>query len=172
MSEISLRAPEPTDVDAMYRMENDPAVWPEGFTRAPMSRHMLSEYVANYSADPFAQGQLRMIIEADGEAVGMVDLYDVDAINRRAGVGIVIEASMRRRGLAREALNRIADYCATSLGLHQLHAVVAAGNDASRALFAACGYRTAGCLRSWVRVGRRYSDAYIYQLMLDGFRNG
>lgn len=170
MCEISLRAPEPSDVDAMYRMENDPAVWPDGFTRAPMSRHMLAEYVANYSADPFAQGQLRLIIDVDGETAGMVDLYDVDAINRRAGVGIVVEASMRRRGIARTALNRLADYCAAALGLHQLHAVVAAANEASRALFAASGYRTAGCLRSWVRVGRRFSDAYIYQLMLDGRR--
>ena len=137
-----------------------------------MSRQMLSEYVANYSADPFAQGQLRLIIDAGGETAGMVDLYDVDAINRRAGVGIVVEASMRRRGISREALERLADYCASALGLHQLYAVVAADNEASRALFAACGYRTAGCLRSWVRVGRRYVDAYIYQLMLDGLRNG
>lgn len=52
---ITLRAPEPSDVDAMFRMENDPAVWPDGHTRAPLSRHLLATYVDNYTPDAFAR---------------------------------------------------------------------------------------------------------------------
>lgn len=166
MESIILRAPEPVDVDTMYRLENDRTVWPCGFTRAPMSRHLISEYVAGYSADPFGQGQLRLVIELDGVAVGVADLYDVDALNRRAGVGIVVEEAYRGKGIARESLGKLADYCGCELGLHQLYAVVAASNAPSRSLFTRCGYRISGCLRSWVRTGRSYGDAYIYQLML------
>lgn len=166
MEGIILRAPEPDDVDTMYRLENDRSVWPCGFTRAPMSRHLISEYVGSYSADPFGQGQLRLIIELDGVAVGVADLYDVDALNRRAGVGIVVEEAYRGKGIAREALRKLAGYCGCELGLHQLYAVVAASNTPSRSLFTECGYRISGCLRSWVRTGRSYGDAYIYQLML------
>ena len=165
---ITLRAPEPSDVDAMFRMENDPAVWPDGHTRAPLSRHLLAAYVDDYTPDAFAQGQLRLMIDCDGETCGMVDLYDVDALNRRAGVGIVVETAMRGRGIGRRALEILTDYCSCQLGLHQLYAVVSAGNTASRVLFDHVGYKIAGCLRSWVRCGGRYSDAYVYQLMLPG----
>ena len=47
--------------------------------------------------------------------------------------------------------------------MHQLAAVVSVDNAASRALFDAAGYRTAGRLRSWVRRGRSYIDVLLYQ---------
>ena len=36
---VRLRAVEPEDVEAMYRWENDPAVWRVSGTLAPFSRH-------------------------------------------------------------------------------------------------------------------------------------
>lgn len=165
---ITLRAPEFDDVDVMYIWENDYDAWVDGRVRAPMSHQLLMAYVQNYNPDAFASGQLRMVIveNATSQAVGAIDLYEVDSINRHAGVGVIIEQSARRRGLATHALMLMSRYAQTDLGLHQLWAVVSGSNQVSRLLFEHAGYSTAGCLRSWVRIGEHYTDAYVYQRLL------
>lgn len=165
---ILLRAPEPSDIDAMYLWENDPQIWAEGTVRAPMSRQMLHDFVMCYNPDPNSAGQLRLIIEEKQthEAVGCVDLYEYDAVNRRAGVGIVIMPQWQRQGLAARALNLMACYCHESLGLRQLWAIAGCDNTASRSLFERCGYRPCGTLRSWIRRGTTFTNALMYQLLL------
>ncbi len=164
---VTLRALEPSDVDRLYVWENDPSVWRHGDRRAPLSRQQLWDYVNNYDADPVRAGQLRlMIADVDGEAVGTADLYELDAINRRAAVGIMVIPACRRRGYAVRALRLLARYCRDQIGLHQLWSVTADDNEASRRTFASAGYQIAGRLRSWTRSGGVYHDAYISQLML------
>lgn len=165
---INLRAPEPSDLDTLYIWENDPELWPHGDNLAPVSRHALSSFLQNYSGDISSDGQLRLIMTLpDGTPVGVVDLYDYSARNRRAGVGIFIQKDYRRRGYGLQALEWLAAYSSAHLGLHQLWAVVGADNVASRTLFKTAGYSTCGRLRSWLRRGRRYSDAVIYQRLFE-----
>lgn len=171
---IEFRALEPIDVDTLYRWENDPAVWGVGSTMAPYSRKQLWDYIESYDGDIFKARQLRLMItvpSGDGsvrrETVGAVDLYDFDPVNSRCAVGILVASGYRRRGYAFEALSRIAGYCRQRLSLHQLYCVVGAGNMPSRSLFEKSGYRISGRLRSWLRSGGEYSDAFIYQRMLD-----
>lgn len=168
LPEITLRAPEPHDVAKMYRWENDAREWASSATRGPVSMKRLQDYVDSYCADAFVAGELRLIIAdaVTGESVGCVDLFEVDAVNRRAGVGIVIDESRRRKGYGRAALLKMQWYAGEMLGLHQLWATICVDNVLSRALFTACGYKPCGCLRSWIRTGRKYADAYMYQLLL------
>ncbi len=165
---VRLRAPEPSDTDTLYIWENDPELWPYGDNAAPLSRHALDTFIRNYNGDISADRQLRLIItDNSGTAVGAVDLYDYSARDRRAGVGIFIQKEFRRRGYAFQALAWLGVYCATHLGLHQLWAVVGADNKASRALFESAGFKTCGRLRSWLRQGRRFGDAVIYQRLFE-----
>ena len=152
----------------MYLWENDAEGWLDSATRAPVSRQQLWEYVTTYQAEPFSSGSARFVIVSrqTGEAIGAVDLTSIDALNRRAEVSIVIDKEYRRRGYARAALQLLADYCRLLLGLHQLYALTRAENLPSRQLFAAAGYRIGGRLRSWVRRGDSYSDAFVWQLLL------
>ena len=167
--DIQLRAPEPADLDTLYLWENDPQLWPYGDTTAPMSRHMLQQYLDTYSGDLARDGQLRLIIveRNSGRAVGAVDLFDYHARDRRAGVGIFIDESCRRRHYALQALAWLNVYCPVHLGLHQLWATVSADNQPSRRLFEAAGYKTCGRLRSWLRQGRKFGDAVIYQHLFE-----
>lgn len=165
---ILLRAPEPSDIDSMFRWENDAQIWTDGSTRAPTSRKMLHDFVNFYNPDPCAAGQLRLVIEliASQTPVGCVDLYDYDAVNRRSGVGIVIDPEHQRRGYGRDAIALLCNYCRDLLGLHQLWAIVNRCNSGSIALFERAGFVTCGSLRSWIRIGDRYSDALMYQRLL------
>ncbi len=163
---ILLRALEPSDVDCIYLWENTPGMWRHGFAPAPLSRHMIWEYVQNYEADPLLAGQLRLMVEVDGEAAGAVDLYDVDRLNRRAMVGIMVAPRWRGQGVAKAALGHLGRYCSDVLGLNQLAAVAEEGNEASRRLFLSAGYSECGFMRQWFRRGRDYAAGVLFQLIL------
>ncbi|MCI9284874.1 MAG: GNAT family N-acetyltransferase [Muribaculaceae bacterium] len=165
---ITLRALEPVDVDTLYRWENDTEIWGAGISLAPYSRKQLWDYIDSYEADIFKAKQLRfMIALRDGnETIGTIDLFDFDPANGRCGIGILISTPHRRAGYAREALGLAEEYCGKVIGMHQLYCTVGAANMPSRRLFESCGYRISGRLRSWLRTGRSYGDAFIFQKIL------
>lgn len=165
---VTLRAPEPDDVDMLFLLENASARCEAGFTSAPASRFEISRYIESYDGDIYAARQLRLIVtERDGgRAVGAVDIADFEPRDRRGFVGIAIAEDCRRRGLGTAALRLMCDFAAVSLGMHQLAAQVAADNEASRRLFEACGFKACGCMRSWLRRGRTYADAMLYQRLM------
>ena len=161
---IKLRAPEPKDVDLLFIWENDPGLYEVLPAAAPLSRHQMWEYVNNYNADPYATNQLRLIIEdEDGATVGYLDMFEFDPVNRRAGMAIYIGEEYRGRRFATMAIEQFAQYCGSTLALHQLWAIVAVDNMPSRTLFTGCGFKACGRLRSWIRRRNQYSDAMIYQ---------
>lgn len=165
---IRLVAPEREHIDAMYRWENDRSVWPDGRVRAPMSRQLLWDFVTNYNPDIYQTSQARFVVQlcASSEAIGAVDLYDFSALDRRAGVSVVIDVAHRGNGYSLLALDLLADYGRRELGLHQLWAVARDDNSISREMFQRAGYVACGHLRSWVRMGSSYVGAYIFQKLL------
>lgn len=162
---VHLRALEPEDADLLYLWENDTRLWNVGCATAPFSRRQLDEYIANYDADIFSARQLRLVVveNSTGCAVGTADLYDFDPVNMRAGVGILISEAKRGNGYGECAIALLERYGFMRLGLHQLWAVVPESNTPCRTMFESAGYRITGRLRSWVRTGRSYEDAYLYQ---------
>lgn len=164
-AELTLRAPEPTDLEMLYQLENLPEVWDVSWPDAPVSRQMLADYLIGYSADIGRDRQLRLIAQVGSETVGVVDLYDYSATNSRAMVGIAVLPKWRGKGIGLAMLNQAADYCRLRLSLHQLCAYVARDNEPSLRLFAAAGYKTSGCLRSWIKRANAYEDAVILQLL-------
>lgn len=165
---VVLRAPEPGDVDTMYNIENDPQIWADGVTFAPLSHKQLYDYVDGYDGDIYATGQLRLIIElCEGKAVvGVVDLYDYDKINRRAYIGITVVSSIRSKGVGKAALQTLCDYCSDKLDMKQLSAVIRADNHSCLAMFARCGFVETGRFPQWVRRGHTWIDAVHMQRLL------
>ncbi len=162
---IYLRAPEPSDLDCMYRWENDTNLWVYGRTHTPLSRQLLYDYITNYDGDIYRAGQLRFVIvlKEDNQPIGTLDLTDFDPYNHRAEIGILISHEHTRKGYATEALGLMDSYAPECLGIHQLWCIVAADNLPSRNLFSAAGYKMSGRLESWLCHNRSYSDAYIMQ---------
>ena len=150
---VTLRALEPEDLDFLFALENDPDLWAASeLLPAPISRHALREYLRHATASLSEAGQLRLLIEGKrGQAVGTLDLYDYNARHQRAGVGVAVLQSERRRGYARAALAALLPYARQSLHLHQLYCTIAQSNQASIRLFGAVGFRRVGIRRDWLR---------------------
>jgi diamine N-acetyltransferase len=164
---VRLRALEPEDLDLVYKWENDSSLWTIGNTVAPYSRYALEEYIAESRLDLYALKQLRMMIEErrSDKAVGMVDLFDLDMRNLRAGTGILLDPEFQQNGLAREALTLLKEYAFSFLGLHQLYAHIPAHNKRSLMLFTRCDFKFGGMLNHWIFVDGGYEDVLFMQLV-------
>lgn len=166
---VTLRALEPEDLDIIYQWENDATLWQYGVTTAPFSRRLILEYLKDYSADIYAQRQLRLMIclAADGTRVGMIDLFDFDPTHRRASVGLMVDLQFQRRGIGSRAMTLMADYSRKVLHMHQLSAQAAVSNEKSISLFQRAGYAASGTLREWLCTADGYVDVVQFQLMLE-----
>ena len=166
-NQIKLRALEPEDLDVLYKWENDTDLWKCGATMAPYSRFAIKEYIAESRLDFFQTKQLRLMIvwRDNNEAVGTVDLYDFDPVNLRAGVGILIDAAYRGKGLAQQALHLLKDYAFDFLLLKQLYAYIPKQNEISLKLFSKSGYTHTACLKEWIKTQVGFEDVYVVQLI-------
>ena len=165
---VTLRALEPTDLDLLYRWENDTALWVVSDTVAPYSRKALWQYLKEYTGDIYAQRQLRLMITLteDGTAVGTVDFLNFDPLNNRAELGLFIIDDMRGKGLGQESLNLITAYAREHIGLKQLYVFIATDNEACLRLFEHHGYTQVGVINSWVKRGNHYQDVVLMQMIL------
>lgn len=167
---VVLRALEPSDLDFLYALENDPIIWAVSDTLGPVSRHALREYLKYAAADFFEVRQLRLVIDSyDGrQPVGVVDLFDFDPLHQRAGIGITILATERRRGYAEHTLALLAAHAREVLHLHQLYCTIAQCNSASIRLFKKAGFRQVGVRHEWLRANTPsgWENAVEMQLLL------
>ena len=162
---IRLRAMEPEDLELLYRWENNPELWSLGNTMSPYSRYILKEYIRESHRDLFDVKQLRLMIDlhSTGTTIGTVDLYDFEPHHRRAGVGILLDPLYQRNGLATEAMHVLINYAFYFLKLHQLYAHVPVNNEASKALFARCGFVVTGTMTDWISTENGYADVLMMQ---------
>lgn len=166
--DVTLRAMEPDDLDFLYGVENDNSLWHVGNTTVPYSRYLLHDYIANSTADIYRDGQVRLIMENGAkETVGIADVFNFDASNRRAEVSIVVHGLHRRKGYATQALLKLVDYSLRILHLHQLYALVAVDNESSLRLFCKCGFQQSGILKEWLFDGEKYVDVVIMQKKIE-----
>lgn len=162
---IRLRAIDATDLDFVHACENDSALWHLGATVQPFSKAVIADYIESAQHDIYTTKQLRMMIDTmDGRTIGMIDLFDFDPKNQRAGIGILIaDVTDRRQGCAKDALRTLCNYCFAVLGMRLIYCHVLKDNHASLELFNSVGFIEVGTLQDWVRIGQSYRDAAVMQ---------
>ncbi|AXT63477.1 N-acetyltransferase [Aquimarina sp. AD10] len=164
---IYLRALEPEDLDFIYRIENDEHIWEMSATQTPYSKFLIKQYLEHAHKDIYEVKQLRLVICSKDEMVlGLIDLFDFDPMNNRAGVGILIAGKENRgHGYGTEALQLVVNYSFKHLHLHLLYANIASDNATSIKLFEKQGFNKVGVKKDWNLVGDVYKDEFLYQLI-------
>ena len=165
---IYLRALEPNDLEFIYAIENDQKIWEVSNTHTPYSRFLVRQYLENAHQDIYEAKQLRLAIcqDEDFPALGLIDLFDFDPKNNRAGIGIVIQGEVNRnQNIGSEALGLLIRYAFFNLNLHQLYANIGTENKASLSLFTKFGFQKIGVKKDWSLVNGIYKDEAIFQLI-------
>jgi diamine N-acetyltransferase len=167
---ITLRMVEPGDATKLLLWENNPENWKVTDTEVPFSLHGIKMLIEQQQQIR-STGQLRMMIclnDTFQEAIGAIDLYDVDFKNKNAYVGILIGDQINRgKGYARDALEIIIKYARNTLSLYNLVCSIQATNKESIHLFETMGFEKIGCRKNWFLIKNNRVDEFLYQLCLE-----
>lgn len=184
---LIIRALESRDVMFCWEVEHDSSQWLCNGMQAPCSLRHIERFVKEYTAEPFAAGQLRMVLmrrrepgdtEADTarfmdyenypgyENIGIVDLFNISAINGNAQIGIYVLPPFRCKGYGTKAVSLLGTYAHDVLNMRTLLAKVAVPNKASIRMFEKSGYSRCGLLTDWLRIAGRPYDLILYQKIL------
>ena len=168
---LQLRKLEPSDLPFLYQWENDATMWADSDTHNPLSRHDLHQYIENTTGDIYRDGQLRLIIEdsqpstlnsqLSTKIVGCIDLFDFDARNRKAAIGMYIAPDARGRGVGKQAVQLLLDYAFNFLHLRMVYAIISVNNVACSRLYEQMDFLPSSPLRTWTLEG----DAILWQKM-------
>jgi diamine N-acetyltransferase len=165
---IYLRALEPEDLEFIYTIENDESIWEVSNTQTPYSKFLIKQYLENAHQDIYEAKQLRLVICKNNTsvAVGLIDLFDFDFKNKRAGIGIIINTdNNKNQGFGQEALSLVIEYSFSYLNLHQLYANIGSNNEASLKLFTKFEFQKIGTKRDWNFNQGKFSDEILFQLL-------
>ena len=165
---IYLRALEPEDLEFVYKIENDENIWEVSNTQTPYSKFLIRQYLENAHQDIFEAKQLRLAIckKETSDAIGLIDLFDFDPKNKRAGVGVIIQSETERNnGFGKQALGLLIDFAFQQLQLHQLYANIGTENQASLALFTTFGFEKIGTKKDWNFTKNSFHDEALFQLI-------
>lgn len=159
---LKLRKIEPSDLPFLYQWENDVTMWADSDTHNPLSRHDLHQYIENTTGDIYRDGQLRLIIEdsqLSTKIVGCIDLFDFDARNRKAAIGMYIAPDARGRGIGKQAVQLLEEYAFGFLHLRMMYAIISVYNTACSHIYEQMGYAPSSLLKDWTLEG----DAILWQ---------
>ena len=174
---LRLRKIEPSDLPFLYQWENDATMWADSDTHNPLSRHDLHQYIENTTGDIYRDGQLRLIIEesqlsytssasdrsSESEIrtsiLGCIDLFDFDARNRKAAIGMYIAPDARGKGVGKQAVEHLLDYAFGFLHLRMVYAIISVHNVACSHIYEQMGFAPSSLLRDWTLEG----DAILWQ---------
>ena len=173
---LKLRKIEPSDLPFLYQWENDVTMWADSDTHNPLSRHDLHQYIENTTGDIYRDGQLRLIIEdsqlstlnsqlstlnsqLSPSILGCIDLFDFDARNRKAAIGMYIAPDARGKGVGKQAVQLLEDYAFGFLHLRMLYAIISVHNTPCSHIYEQMGYTPSSVLKDWTLEG----DAILWQ---------
>jgi len=103
--------------------------------------------------------------------VGVVDLSEiVRGCFQSAYLGYFAMEPHAGRGLMRDGLAQVIDLAFGDMGLHRLEANIQPGNDASRRLVRALGFRQEGYSPRYLKVNRRWKDHERWAILAEQWK--
>ena len=159
-------------------MKVRPAVPADAAAVAAVYKQGVEERVATFQPRPleaarFAAridaGELFLVAEEGDELLGAAWVSDYDPEHDYyAGVGeatLYVDRGARRRGTGRALLDALGA-AAAGAGRHKLVAKIFESNEASLALFEACGYRRVGVHRRHGALDGEWKDVVVVERLL------
>jgi RimJ/RimL family protein N-acetyltransferase len=115
---------------------------------------------------------VQVLVTADGDRVGVVDLDPIDRETGVAELGVWIHPDRHRRGYAREAVELMVDYAFAELRVHKVTANAYADNEASRGMLESVGFVEEGVGREDAFFDGVYHDTHYFGVLEDEWEVG
>ncbi len=154
--------------DVATRMRADSRPWqpiPPGSPSSPFALSEPSDDVAVFSVVRLATEEL-----ATEELAGEALLWDIDAHNRDAHIGVSLRPAFRGHGLGADAVRLLCRYGFAVRGMHRLQIETLADNEAMIAVAARAGFTREGTLRGAAWADDAFADVAILGLLASEWR--
>lgn len=166
---LVLRPFEPTDVDGVIELANDPDIARNTINIPhPYGRADAEAWIASHPAQRERREAVTYAItdRSTDRLMGAVGLT-LDDPDHRAELGYWIGREFWGRGFATEATAAVIDWAFQALDLHRVHATHFPRNPASGSVLRKLGMRREGRLREHVLKDGEYLDLEYYALLRD-----
>ncbi|HEY5341552.1 MAG TPA: GNAT family protein [Candidatus Aquilonibacter sp.] len=163
-SMVVCRPPRAADLDVLAIIRNDlPTQYGLLAHPTPNSLDDVRGWIERRTTDPAAL--FFVLANAADEAVGFVQIVEIDAQSRHGKFGIAIDPRQRGRGYGRAAMDAAASAARQGGRLDKLVLDVAADNPAAR-LYSEAGWRTVGTYRRHHRGPDGWQDVIVMERFL------
>ena len=156
---LRLRKIEPSDLPFLYQWENDATMWADSDNHNPLSHYDLRQYIESSTGDIYRDGQLRLVIDEEGVTLGSIDLFDFDARNRKAAIGMYIAPHARGKGIGKQSVELLLDYAFNFLKLRMIYAIIGVNNENCSRIYHSLGFQPSATLLAWTLE----DDAILWQ---------
>ena len=95
---ISLRFLRKSDLEFLYKIENDKSLWRYGSEKKTYSKDELLTYIENSGIAIKNIKQFRFVIDYNDSAIGFIDLFDYNITE--VSIGLIIDEKYRSRGFS------------------------------------------------------------------------
>lgn len=164
---LTLRWMTNNDVDAQYALFSDPAItryWSSpAWTDIAQARAYVEKTIAEYKDSSGLR--FAVVLQATGEMIGSVKLYDFDDANRRCAVGYALQQSYWGKGFVSEAMTAVLRHAFEEFNMNRIEADVDPRNDASAKVLERQGFVKEGFLRERWIVNNEICDTAFYGLL-------
>ncbi|MBI2896222.1 MAG: GNAT family N-acetyltransferase [Deltaproteobacteria bacterium] len=114
-----------------------------------------------------------IIADQRGTPRGIIGLFDIDQVYRKAELWIYVgEAGSRRGGTGRAAVGQMLAFAFDTLGLHRIYVHVFSFNEPGAAFFRSLGFVDEGTERDAVFKRGRFFDVHLLSMLEGDFRAG
>jgi diamine N-acetyltransferase len=143
---VDLRVVNSEDLELVLKWENNPEFWPYSATSGPFTREEVLQFIDECNhLENHKQCRFLIISDFQDEPIGALDIFEFDAAQKTAGIGILIaEDKNRRKGIAKEAILHLATREDIKRKIRLLWCIVHCDNDRSLRLFEACDFQIKG----------------------------
>lgn len=165
LSNHRLRPLEPRDLDALYRIKNDPEVtkWLGGFSTGYAMADLV-EWLESHRGR--RDEVLWAIAQTDSDVcVGHVGLYNIDHRVRVADYGILLSPAVWGKGLGTACTKFAVEYGFGDLNLNRLQLQVLASNERAVRLYRSLRFKEEGRLRQAQYKRGKYIDVLLMGLL-------
>lgn len=152
---LNLRVFEKSDLDFLHRLYNNPEIMAYWFEDPFYSKSALETSFEKNMSNPRIKS---FILQDDDETVGLIQLFSIDNIHRKAEFAIIIDPLQQGKGYALKATYLALDYAFRTLNLNKLYLYVDAINEKAIHIYNKAGFIKEATLKDEFFVNGAYHD--------------
>ncbi|MFA9556548.1 GNAT family N-acetyltransferase [Evansella sp. AB-rgal1] len=162
--DIQLLPLDSQDKELVYTLYNDENIIKNAVLGSwkPHSIEYAETRIERWNSD---DKQQHFKIAHNGEGVGLAQIYQINPVNRKCVLGILILSKYQSAGVGQNVLTTLIDVCFQQLNLRKIEVSILSYNDKSIRLVEKNQFKKEGVLRKSVFKDGTYYDVYLYGLL-------